>query len=76
MDEDGCLYFMSRSDDIIKTRGEKVSPAEVEAALHAVPGVHEAAVIGVPDEVLGQAIRAFVVPPPASSSRSAASGAS
>jgi acyl-CoA synthetase (AMP-forming)/AMP-acid ligase II len=62
MDEDGCLYFLSRSDDIIKTRGEKVSPAEVEAALHAVPGVQEAVVIGVADEVLGQAIRAFVVP--------------
>ena len=50
------------SSDLIKTRGEKVSPAEVEAALCAVPGVHEAAVIGVPDDVLGQAIRAFVVP--------------
>ena len=62
MDEDGCLYFLSRSDDIIKTRGEKVSPAEVEAALCAVPGVYEAAVIGVADDVLGQAIRAFVVP--------------
>lgn len=62
MDEDGYLYFLSRSDDIIKTRGEKVSPAEVEAALHAVPGVQEAVVIGVADEVLGQAIRAFVVP--------------
>lgn len=62
MDEDGCLYFLSRTDDIIKTRGEKVSPAEVEAALCSIPGVGEAAVIGVPDEVLGQAIRAFVVP--------------
>lgn len=62
MDEDGCLYFMSRTDDIIKTRGEKVSPAEVEAALCSIPGVREAAVIGVTDEVLGQAIRAFVVP--------------
>jgi amino acid adenylation domain-containing protein len=62
MDEDGCLYFLSRTDDIIKTRGEKVSPAEVEAALCSIPGVREAVVIGVPDEVLGQAIRAFVVP--------------
>lgn len=62
MDEDGCLYFLSRTDDIIKTRGEKVSPAEVEAALCSIPGVREAAVIGVDDEVLGQAIRAFVVP--------------
>jgi amino acid adenylation domain-containing protein len=62
MDEDGCLYFIGRSDDIIKSRGEKVAPAEVEAVLCSIPGVHEAAVIGVPDEVLGQAIRAFVVP--------------
>jgi amino acid adenylation domain-containing protein len=62
MDEDGCLYFLSRTDDIIKTRGEKVSPAEVEAALCSIPGIREAVVIGVADEVLGQAIRAFVVP--------------
>lgn len=60
-DEDGFLYFMGRSDDMIKSRGEKVSPVEVENALAAVPGVREVAVIGVPDEVLGQAVRAFVV---------------
>jgi amino acid adenylation domain-containing protein len=61
-DEDGYLYFVSRMDDIIKTRGEKVSPLEVERAVYRVPGVKEAAVIGVPDELLGQAIKAFVVP--------------
>ena len=61
VDEDGFLYFVGRSDDIIKTRGEKVSPLEVENALHGVPGISQAAVIGVPDEVLGEAIRAFVV---------------
>jgi len=61
MDEEGFLYFVGRSDDIIKTRGEKVSPIEVENVLHRLPGVREAAVIGVPDELLGQAIRAFVV---------------
>jgi amino acid adenylation domain-containing protein len=60
-DEEGYLYFMGRMDDIIKSRGEKVAPKEVEAALVAVPGVKEAAVVGVPDEVLGQAIKAFVV---------------
>ena len=60
-DEDGFLYFMGRSDDIIKSRGEKVSPVEVENALAAVPGVREVAVIGVPDELLGQAVRAYVV---------------
>src|SRR5690606_31362096 len=58
---DGFLYFMGRSDDIIKSRGEKVSPVEVENALAAIPGVVEAAVIGVADELLGQAVRAYVV---------------
>ena len=61
MDEEGYLYFVGRTDDIIKTRGEKVSPVEVEQVLHRIPGVREAAVVGVPDETLGEAIRAFVV---------------
>lgn len=61
MDDEGFLYFVGRTDDIIKTRGEKVSPVEVENVLHAIPGVREAAVVGVPDDVLGQAIRAYVV---------------
>jgi acyl-CoA synthetase (AMP-forming)/AMP-acid ligase II len=60
IDEDGFLYFVGRSDDIIKSRGEKVSPAEVEDALYAISGVREAAVVGVPDELLGQAIHAYV----------------
>ena len=64
MDGEGYLYFVGRTDDIIKTRGEKVSPIEVENALHRIPGVREAAVVGVPDEVLGQAIRAYVVVDP------------
>jgi long-chain acyl-CoA synthetase len=61
VDEDGLLYFVGRSDDIIKSRGEKVSPAEVEDALYAIQGVREAAVIGVPDALLGEAISAYVV---------------
>ena len=61
MDEEGYLYFVGRTDDIIKTRGEKVSPVEVENVLFKIPGVREAAVIGVPDEVLGEAVRAFIV---------------
>ncbi|MBS0444120.1 MAG: AMP-binding protein [Proteobacteria bacterium] len=63
-DDEGWLYFVARRDDIIKSRGEKVSPREVENAIHALAGVHEVAVVGVPDEVLGQAIKAFVVPLP------------
>jgi long-chain acyl-CoA synthetase len=61
MDEDGFFYFVGRRDDIIKSRGEKVPPKEVEAVLYQLPGVREAAVIGVSDPVLGQAIKAFVV---------------
>jgi amino acid adenylation domain-containing protein len=61
LDEDGYLYFVGRMDDVIKSRGEKVPPAEVESTLLAIEGVREAAVIGVPDEVLGSAIKAFVV---------------
>jgi long-chain acyl-CoA synthetase len=64
MDDEGYLYFVGRTDDIIKTRGEKVSPVEVENALHRIPGVREAAVVGVPDDLLGQAIRAYVVADP------------
>ena len=59
-DEDGFLYFVGRKDDIIKTRGEKVSPKEVENVLYELPGVREACVIGVPDPILGQALKAIV----------------
>ena len=59
-DEEGYLYFVSRKDDIIKTRGEKVSPKEVENVLYELPGIREAAVIGVPDPMLGMAIKAIV----------------
>jgi amino acid adenylation domain-containing protein len=61
MDAEGYLYFVGRGDEIIKSRGEKVAPKEVENVLVNIPGVREAAVIGVPDELLGQAVKAFVV---------------
>jgi amino acid adenylation domain-containing protein len=60
-DDEGYLYFVGRMDDIVKTRGEKVAPKEVEDALLSIPGVREAAVIAVPDELFGQALKAFVV---------------
>ncbi len=60
MDEDGYLYFLGRKDDIIKSRGEKVSPREVENVLYELPAVAEAAVVGVEDALLGQAIKAVV----------------
>jgi amino acid adenylation domain-containing protein len=61
VDDEGFLYFVGRKDDIIKTRGEKVAPKEVEAVLHAHPKIAEAVVAGVPDKLLGQAIVAMVV---------------
>ena len=66
-DADGFLYFVARKDDIIKTRGEKVSPKEVENALYALPGIREAAVVGVPDPVLGRALKAVVATDPQAS---------
>jgi len=62
-DADGYFYFVSRKDDLIKSRGEKVPPREVENVLYCITGVLEAAVIGVPDPVLGQAVKAFIVAP-------------
>lgn len=60
-DEEGFLYFVGRKDDIIKTRGEKVSPREVEDVLYKHPAIAEVAVFGVPDAVLGNAIKAVIV---------------
>jgi amino acid adenylation domain-containing protein len=60
-DEDGFLYFLGRRDDMFKSSGQFVSPREVENVLHECDGVAEAAVIGVDDEMLGQAVVAFVV---------------
>jgi amino acid adenylation domain-containing protein len=59
-DEDGFLYYVGRKDDLLKSRGEKVPPKEVEDVLYALPGVREAAIVGIPDEVQGMAIRAIV----------------
>jgi len=59
-DSEGYLYFVSRTDDVIKSRGEKVSPREVEDVLYGLEGVFEVAVIGVPDALLGEAVKAFV----------------
>ncbi|MCB0875101.1 MAG: acyl--CoA ligase [Solirubrobacterales bacterium] len=61
-DERGYLYFVGRRDDIIKSRGQKVPPREVEDVLHSFPGVRDAAVVGVPDQLLGEAVIAHVSP--------------
>lgn len=62
MDEEGFLYFVGRRDNQIKSSGFRVSPTEVEEGLFRTGIVREAAVIGVPDDMLGQHIKAFVVP--------------
>ena len=59
-DEDGYFWFVGRADDIIKTSGHMVGPFEVESALMEHPAVAEAGVIGKPDELIGQLVKAFV----------------
>lgn len=63
-DHEGYLYFVGRRDDMIKTRGEKVSPKEVEEVLYRLDGVQEVAVLGCVDAVLGQRIKAVMVVDP------------
>jgi len=60
-DEDGCFWHISRSDDIIKSRGYRVSPGEVEDALLEHPAVFDPAVVGAPDPIQGHRVKAFVV---------------
>src|SRR5579864_841705 len=64
VDEDGCWFVHGRADESMNVAGRKVGPAEVEDALIEHPSVSEAAVIGVPDELKGEAIVAFVVAKP------------
>ena len=61
-DEDGYIYVVGRTKDMIKVGGNRVSAKEVEEALLNLPHISEAAVIGVPDSILGEAIKAFIVP--------------
>jgi acetyl-CoA synthetase len=75
VDEDGLWYILGRSDDTIKVAGKRIGPAEVESVLVAHPGVSEAAVIGVPDEVKGEALVCFCVPAAGQSSGEALSRA-
>jgi len=62
MDEDGFLYFVGRRDAMIKSSGFRISPSEVEEILFQTKSIQLVAVIGIPDEMLGQTIKAFVVP--------------
>src|SRR5206468_3210222 len=62
IDDDGFWYIEGRSDDTLKIAGKRVGPAEVESAAVANASVHEAAAVGVPDELKGEAIVVFAVP--------------
>ena len=62
LDADGYLFLVGRSDDVINRGGEKIYPREIEEILLAQPGVRSAAVVGAPDEVLGERPVAYVVP--------------
>ncbi len=64
MDEDGYVFIYDRVKDMIVTGGENVYPAEVENALFGHPSIADAAVIGVPDETWGEAVKAIVVAKP------------
>ena len=60
-DEDGYIWFLGRADDVIKTSGERLGPFEVESALIEHPAVAESAVVGKPDELRGEIVKAFIV---------------
>lgn len=62
VDEDGFIYIVDRVKDFLKCRGEKVSCRQIEETLLECDELVEAAVIGIPDEVLGEAVKAFAVP--------------
>jgi acetyl-CoA synthetase len=59
-DEEGYFWFQGRVDDVINTSGERVGPFEVESKLVEHPAVAEAGVIGIPDPVRGEVIKAFI----------------
>jgi acetyl-CoA synthetase len=61
MDEDGYIWYQGRSDDVIKSAGYRIGPAEIESCLVKHPAVANAAVIGKPDETRGAIVKAFIV---------------
>ena len=62
IDEDGYVYILDRKKDVINRGGEKIYSVEIEALLAAHPGIADAAVVGVPDDIFGERVKAFVVP--------------
>ena len=64
IDEDGYVFICDRKRDMVISGGVNIYPAEIEAVLHAVPGVHDCAVFGIPDAEFGEALMAVVEPQP------------
>ena len=64
IDEDGYVFICDRKRDMVISGGVNIYPAEIEAALHAIPGVHDCAVFGIPDDEFGEALMAVVEPQP------------
>ena len=64
IDADGYVFICDRKRDMVISGGVNIYPAEIEAALHAVPGVHDCAVFGIPDAEFGEALMAVVEPQP------------
>src|SRR5438876_2572219 len=62
IDEDGYVFICDRKRDMVISGGVNIYPAEIEAALHALPGVHDCAVFGIPDQEFGEALMAVVEP--------------
>jgi len=60
MDKDGFIFFQAREDDMIKSSGFRLAPSEIEDAILRHPAVRDDAVVGIPDEVLGQKVVAMV----------------
>jgi len=62
VDDDGFIYIIGREKDFLKCRGERISCQRIEAQLLEYPDLREVAVVGMPDDVLGEAVKAFIVP--------------
>jgi amino acid adenylation domain-containing protein len=61
MDEEGYLYFIGRKDDLLKIKGERVAPKEIENVIYQIENIQEVAVVGIPDEIWGKYIKAYIV---------------
>ncbi len=64
LDDEGFIYLVDRKKDVIITGGENIFPVEIEEVLHGHPNIYDAAVIGIPDERLGEIAAAVIDPRP------------